>query len=66
MVKAKFVVYYYELEDEVELRRTLKGYLTLFSPDVTTLTDALLQVSYSSQDNGRENAEGHLRRSRGV
>jgi len=48
MVKAKFVVYYYELEDEAELRRTLKGYLTLFSPDVTALTDALLQVSYSS------------------
>ena len=48
MVKTKFVVYYYELEDEAELRRTLKGYLTLFSPDVTALTDALLQVSYSS------------------
>ncbi|WP_099210288.1 hypothetical protein [Thermococcus henrietii] len=48
MVKAKFVVYYYEIEDEAELRKTLKGYLTLFSPDVTTLTDALLQVSYSS------------------
>jgi len=48
MVKAKFVVHYYELEDEAELRKTLKGYLTLFSPDLTTLTDALLQVSYSS------------------
>ena len=48
MVKAKFVVYYYELEDEVELRRTLRSYITLFSPDVEALTDALLQVSYSS------------------
>ena len=48
MVKAKFVVYYYELEDDTELKRTLRSYITLFSPDVTTLTDALLQVSYSS------------------
>ena len=48
MVKAKFVVYYYELEDDGELRKALRSYITLFSPDVEALTYALFQVSYSS------------------
>jgi hypothetical protein len=48
MVKAKFVVYYYELDDECELRKTLRNYITLFSPDVDALTDALLLASYSN------------------
>jgi len=48
MVRARFIVHYYELEDDDGLRKRLRGYFTLFSPDVTVLTDALLQVSYTS------------------
>ena len=49
MVRAKFVIHYYEVEkDDPELRRTLKGYLGIFSPDVDTLSDALLQASFQS------------------
>ncbi len=48
MVKAKFVVHYYEVDDEGEPRKALKNYIALFSPDVSTLADALLQASYLS------------------
>ncbi|WP_457742684.1 hypothetical protein [Thermococcus sp.] len=48
MVKARFVVYYYELSEDNDLRKTLRGYVTLFAPDVDSLTDSLLQASYQS------------------
>ncbi|WP_297556495.1 hypothetical protein [Thermococcus sp.] len=47
MVKAKFVVYYHEL-DKDNVKGTLRNYIALFSPDVEALKDALLQVAYSS------------------
>ncbi|MCD6525326.1 MAG: hypothetical protein J7K48_10175 [Thermococcus sp.] len=48
MLNAKFVVHYHEVDDEGEPRKALKNYIALFSPDVGTLADAVLQASYLS------------------
>lgn len=47
-LNAKFVVHYHEVDDEGEPRKALKNYIALFSPDVGTLADAVLQASYLS------------------